>query len=109
MTPTSRPGQPELVQLLALVYKSVDWKVQGGKNVLDRWSGMILVASRAETVSEMINTLCTRLGVGSIRAQSDVVVALLDACKPHDRELLELADREAVPLAMMAYDMARGK
>lgn len=102
------PGRSELIWLMAMVYRSVDWRAQGGKSVLDRWSGMVMVASRAETVAEFINNLCKRLGVGAPMTIDGDLIDLLDACAPHDRELLDLVDREAIPLAMLAYDVARG-
>ena len=102
--PIELPGEPELTDLLALVYRAVDWKTQGGKSVLDRWSGMCLVASRAETIGALVNTLCTRLGVGALPPES---TTLLTACKPHERALLGLMADETVPMAMKAYAKAR--
>lgn len=72
--------------------------------MLDRWSGMLMVASRAETVGELINNLCKRLGVGAPRGD---ITALLAACEPHEAALLDLVDRETIPVAMLAYQAAK--
>lgn len=92
--------------LLSQVYRSVDWAEQGGKNRLDRWSGMLRVASRAETVGELIDNLCKRLGVGSVWG-GDAMPDLIATCTPHADSLLDWVDRETVPVAMLAYQEAR--
>lgn len=100
------PERQALVTLLSQVYRSVDWREQGGKNRHERWSGMLRVATRAETVGELVDNLCKRLGVGSIW-QGDDVPALIATCEPHADALLDWADRETVPVAMLAYQEAR--
>lgn len=102
--PARQPGEAELIALLALVYRSVDWRAQGGRSVLDRWSGMVLVASRAETVGEFVSSLCARLGVGSLASDA---VELLAACHPYEAALLDWVAREHIPVAMMAYAAAK--
>lgn len=102
------PGQAEVIRLLSAVYRAVDWKAQGGKSVLDRWSGMILVASRAGTVGELLSSLCARLGVGSLHGTiGHELPALLAACQPYQAALLDWVAREHVPVAMLAYQKAR--
>jgi hypothetical protein len=105
-TPAVVPGEADLIRLLALVYRAVDWKTQGGKSVLDRWSGMLLVASRSDTVGELVNTLCTRLGVGNIPSDA---VDLIAACQPLERALLDLVAAEHIPVAAAAYTKAKEK
>lgn len=74
--------------------------------MLDRWSGMVMVASRAETIGEFANNLCKRLGVGSTYPAADLAGAVV-AIAPHEREVLDWIDREAIPVAMMAYAKAK--
>jgi hypothetical protein len=100
------PGELDLYKLLATVYRNVDWSVQGGKSILDRWSGMLLVASRQETLGALVNSLCTRLGVGRLPEAANELIA---ACKPYDRQLLDLVADETVPVAMAAYAEAKRK
>lgn len=97
-----------MVRLLALVYRSVDWGKQGGSSVLDRWAGMVLVASRANTVGGVVNDLCQRLGVGIPReTERGEIEALLASCQPHEGALLDWLDEETIPVATMAYGEAR--
>jgi len=91
---------------LASIYKSVDWARQGGASVLDRWSGMVMVASRAETIGEFANNLCKRLGVGSTYPAAELADAVI-AIEPYEMDILDWIDREAIPVAMMAYAKAR--
>lgn len=70
--------------------------------MLDRWSGMVMVASRAETIGEFANNLCKRLGVGSTYPASELAEAII-AITPYERDVLDWIDREAIPVAMMAY------
>jgi len=99
------PGREALIDLLASIYRAVDWRAQGGSSVQDRWSGMLMVASRAETVGELVNNLCKRLGVGSV--WGDTMPAQIAACEPYEADLLDWVDRETVPVAMRAYSRAR--
>lgn len=70
--------------------------------MLDRWSGMVMVASRAETIGEFANNLCKRLGVGSTYPAAELAEAII-AVTPYERDVLDWIDREAIPVAMMAY------
>lgn len=64
-----------------------------------------MVSSRAETIGELANNLCKRLGVGSTYGND--LPALLAAISPHERAVLDWIDREAVPVAMLAYNKAK--
>lgn len=101
---TAIPGEAELTALMATVYRAVDWRKQGGSNVLERWASMVLVASRAPTIGAFANTLCNRLGVGFL---PDAALPLIAACRPHERVLLDLLGEESVPLAAAAYRLAK--
>jgi hypothetical protein len=102
----SQPGRAETISLLASIYNAVDWNRQGGSSVLDRWSGMVMVAIRAETIGEFANNLCKRLGVGSTYPASDLS-RLVEQISPHERDVLDWIDRETIPVAMMAYAKAK--
>lgn len=102
------PGRTELLRLLALVWRSVDWQAQGGKSWDDRWAGMMITASTGESVGEVINTLCSRLGVGIPRERErGEIGALLAVCEPHANDLLDWLDRESIPVAAMSAQAAR--
>lgn len=64
-----------------------------------------MVSSRAETVGELVDTLCSRLGVGALPTVD--APTLLSEAEPHADSLIDWIDRETVPVAMIAYQRAK--
>lgn len=102
--PATQPGEPELIEILAHLYRATDWAAIGGKSTLDIWGGRVLVASRAGTIGELVNRLATTLRLAHLPAE---VVPLIAACRPHERALLRLLATETIPLATAGYLRAR--
>lgn len=93
-------GEDTLIDLLAAIYRRVDWASIGGKSVLDIWSGRLLVASRAPTLAAAVDRLCGLLG---IRAMPEEAVSLLAICRTNEADLLDILAEETRPIAMQAY------
>lgn len=100
-----RPGEAELVDLLAHLFRRADWeRIGGGGKRVTFWGSRILVASRAGTIGEMVNRLANTLLITVLPAEA---IPLMDACRQHEQALLRLLATEHVQIATRSYLRAR--
>lgn len=102
--PVTIPGETELIELLAHLYRAVDWSAIGGKGPVTIWGGRVLVASRAATIGEMANRIASTLNLTAI---PHACVPLIAECRKNERALLNLLAAETIPLATASYLRAR--
>lgn len=97
--------EQSFIELLSLVYGSVAWsKMNTSKNAWDIWNHRLRHAATRPTLDAMTSRLCNTLGLQSL---PEAAIPLLDSLRPHETDLLLLAYRDHVPVAMRAALLAR--
>jgi hypothetical protein len=97
-------AEREFVALLAIVYGRISWRKIKVRNAWDVWNHRLRAAAARGTLDEAISRLCNYFSIQSLPEEA---VPLLDRLRPHERQLLDLAYREHVPLAMRAVAEAK--
>lgn len=104
---TEEQVEGKIVELLAFVYNSVNWKkLHIGKNVYDVFNHRIRAASRRATLFEAISKLANYFGVQSLPMEA---IALLQELRPYERLVLNKMYTEHIPISMMAIMRAKEK
>lgn len=104
---TEEQVEDKIVELLAFVYNSVNWKkLRIGKNVYDVFNHRVRAASRRATLFEAISKLANYFGVQSLPMEA---IALLQELRPYERLVLNKMYTEHIPISMMAIMRAKEK
>lgn len=104
---TEEQVEGKIVELLAFVYNSVNWKkLHIGKNVYDVFNHRVRAASRRATLFEAISKLANYFGVQSLPMEA---IALLQELRPYERLVLNKMYTEHIPISMMAIMRAKEK
>jgi hypothetical protein len=105
MQQIDRQVEDKFIDLLALIYLSVQWsRMRTAKNVWDVWNHRVRAASTRGTLGEFVSRLCNQLGLQSVPAQA---VTLIEQLRPYQDALLTLAYREHIYVSMRAALQAR--
>jgi hypothetical protein len=101
MSPPNRDQyEPLLVELLAHVYRAVDWrKAAGSKYRWDVWNHRIRAAATRGTLGAFTSRLANYFGLQSLPPET---VEIIEALRPYEAEVLDLVYTEHVPIAMAA-------
>jgi hypothetical protein len=108
MSPPNREHvEPLLIELLAHIYRAVNWrKAAGNKYRWDVWNHRIRAAATRGTLGAFTSRLANAFGLQSLPPET---VELLEALKPYEAEVLDLVYTEHVPIAMAAVLLATNR
>jgi hypothetical protein len=98
--------EAQFVELLAEIYRRINWRKMRVKSPHDVWNHRVRAAARMPTLGEFMSKLCNFFGLQSCSVRA---LQLEEALRPHERALLNLAFREHIPIAMRAALKAAGR
>jgi hypothetical protein len=98
--------EAQFVELLAEIYRRIDWRKIRVRSPHDVWNHRVRAAARRPTLGQFVSKLSNFFGLQSC---SDRALQLQDVLRPYERELLNLAFREHIPIAMRAALMAANR
>jgi len=94
------------VELLAEIYRRINWKKVRVKSPHDVWNHRVRAAARMPTLGEFVSKLSNFFGIQSCSVRA---LQLQEQLRPYERELLNLAFREHIPIAMRAVLVATAR
>jgi hypothetical protein len=108
MSPSNRDVyEPLVVELLAYIYRAVDWrKAAGSKYRWDVWNHRIRAAATRGTLGAFASRLANYFGLQSLPPET---IEVLEELRPYEAEALDLIYTEHVPIAMAAVVAATGR
>lgn len=105
MLPESKLREQQIIELLAVIYNSVDWKkMRISKNSHDVFNHRIRAASRRATLYESVSKLANYFGLQSLPVEA---IELVQNLRSYEREVLSKLYAEHVPMSMLAIMRAK--
>ena len=98
--------EAQFVELLAEIYRRINWRKVRVKSPHDVWNHRVRAAARMPTLGQFMSKLSNFFGLQSCSIRA---LQLEAALRPYERELLNLAFREHIPIAMRAALMAASR
>ena len=98
--------EAQFVELLAEIYRRINWRKMRVKSPHDVWNHRVRAAARMPTLGQFVSKLSNFFGLQSCSVRALQIQAAL---RPYERELLNLAFREHIPIAMRAALMAASR
>ena len=98
--------EAQFVELLAEIYRRINWRKMRVKSPHDVWNHRVRAAARMPTLGQFVSKLCNFFGLQSCSVRA---LQLQEALRPYERELLNLAFREHIPIAMRAALLAANR
>lgn len=98
--------EAQFVELLAEIYRRINWRKIRVKSPHDVWNHRVRAAARMPTLGQFVSKLSNFFGLQSCSVRA---LQLEAALRPYERELLNLAFREHIPIAMRAALMAASR
>ena len=97
--------ESKLVELLAMIYNSVDWgKMRTGKNAHDIFNHRVRAASRRASLYEAVSKLANYFGLQSLPEEA---IGLVQELRPHERAVLNKLYTEHLAISMLAVMRAK--
>jgi len=97
--------EPLILELLALIYGSVDWRrAAGSKFRWDVWNHRVRAAATRGTIGAFCSRLANYFGLQSLPPDA---VDLVERLRAYESEVLDLIYTEHVPIAMAAVVRSR--
>lgn len=104
---TEKQIEDKTVELLAIVYNSINWsKMRTSKNPHDVFNHRVRAASRRATLFEAISKLANYFGLQSLPTEA---IQLTQELRPYERVVLNKMYMEHIPISMMAILQAKAK
>jgi hypothetical protein len=102
---TEKQIEDKTVELLAIVYNSINWsKMHTSKNPHDIFNHRVRAASRRATLFEAISKLANYFGLQSLPTEA---IQLTQELRPYERVVLNKMYMEHIPMSMMAIMRAK--
>jgi len=97
--------EEQLVELLAIIYSTIDWKkMKTSKNPHDIFNHRVRAASRRATLYEAMSKLANYFGLQSVPVEA---ISIMQDLRPHEREVLNKMYMEHIPISMLAIMRAK--
>jgi hypothetical protein len=93
----------QFVELLAEIYRRIDWRKMRVNSPHDVWNHRVCAAACLPTLGQFVSKLSNFFGLQSCSPRA---LQLQDALRPYERQLLNLAFREYVPIGTRAAFLA---
>lgn len=101
----SPENEKKLIELLAIIYNTVDWaKMKTRHRVYDIFNHRVRAASRRNTLYEAVSKLANYFGLQSLPQEAITIVQEL---RPLEREVLNKLYLEHIPMSMLAIMRAK--
>jgi len=102
---TEKEIEEKTVELLAIVYNTINWgKMHTSKNPHDVFNHRVRAASRRATLFEAISKLANYFGLQSLPTEA---IQLTQELRPYERVVLNKMYMEHIPMSMMAIMRAK--
>jgi hypothetical protein len=98
--------EAQFVELLAEICRRINWRKIRVRSPHDVWNHRVRAAARMPTLGQFVSKLANFFGLQSCSVRA---LQLQAALRPYERELLNLAFREHIPIAMRAALMAANR